>query len=138
MTINAKPFHRKQNGSLCMKLMGLFAACMLHGACTSDPYVKQTTLNESLNQRTELVCTHKTALIPYYAIVVAGFFTVRYGHECSEEVSPLAEPSKYTKKTTIDKNPCPPNQVQPSNGVCESPTWVEKKVQSPELPLEQN
>ena len=125
---------------------GLLTVCTLLAACASNPYVIHTSVNESRNERTERVCTHKTMLIPYYAIVVAGFFTFRYGQECHDEASPLSQPSKYAEQTTVkvdpskgaEQNPCPSGQVLTSNTVCESPTPIEPKVPISEPPSEPN
>ena len=132
-----------------MRRTGLLTVCTFLAACASNPYVIHTSVNESRNERTERVCTHKTMLIPYYAIVVAGFFTFRYGQECHDEVSPLSEPSKYAKETPskvdssksaekgAEKNPCLPGQVM-TNNVCESLTTVEQKVPISESSSEEN
>jgi hypothetical protein len=116
-----------------MRRAGILIASLLLLACTSHPYVTRTTVNEAINQRVESVCTHKTAVIPWYAVVAAGFFTLRYGHECHDETSPLSEPSKYAEGTPskvdpsksaekgAENNPCPAGQVM-TNNVCESPT----------------
>lgn len=120
-----------------MRSAGILIACMLLLACTSNPYVTHTTVNEAIDQRVEKVCTHKTAIIPWYAVVVAGFFTFRYGEECHDEVSPLSEPSKYAEITPskvdpsksaekgAENNPCPAGQEM-TNNVCESPTPVQQ------------
>ena len=133
-------------GSLNMRRTGLLTVCTFLAACASNPYVIHTSVNESRNERTELVCTHKTMLIPYYAIFVAGFFTFRYGQECHDEVSPLSQPSKYAEQTTVkvdpskgvEQNPCPSGQVSNSKAVCESPTPIEPKVPISEPSSEQN
>lgn len=122
-----------------MRNVGILTACMLLLACTSNPYIIHTTLNEAINQRVESVCTHKKAFIPWYAVVAAGVFTFRYGEECHDEVSPLSEPSKYTQRTSskvdspkpaeksAENNPCPPGQAM-TNNVCEAPTPVVQKL----------
>jgi hypothetical protein len=122
-----------------MKNAGILVASMLLLACTSNPYVTHTTVNETMNQRVESVCTHKTAFIPWYAVVAFGLFTFRYGHECHDEVSSLSEPSKYAEGTPsqddpsksaekgTENNPCPSGQVM-TNNLCESPAPVEQKV----------
>ena len=132
-----------------MRNAGFLTAGMLLLACTSNPYVTHTTVNEASNQRVEHVCTHKRAFIPWYAVVAAGFFTLRYGQECHDEVSPLSEPSKYAKETPskvdssksaekgAEKNPCLPGQVM-TNNVCESLTPVEQKVPISESSSEEN
>lgn len=126
-----------------MRNAGILAASMLLLACTSNPYVTHTTVDKAMNQRVESVCTHKTAFIPWYAVVAAGFFTLRYGHECHEEVSPLSEPSKYAEgapskvdpsnsaEKGAENNPCPAGQAM-TNNVCESPAPADQKVPIPE------
>src|SRR2546425_845991 len=80
--------------SRSMRRTGLLTVCTLLAACASNPYVIHTSVNESRNERTERVCTHKTMLIPYYAIVVAGFFTFFFRQESYDEGSSLSLPSK--------------------------------------------
>src|SRR2546425_7905199 len=78
--------------SRSMRRTGLLTVCTLLAACASNPYVIHTSVNESRNERTERVCTHKTMLIPYYAIVVAGFFTLSYRQGCAYRGQPLSRP----------------------------------------------
>lgn len=112
---------------------------MLLVSCTSNPYVTHTTVNEAINERVEKVCTHKSAFIPWYAIVAFGVFTYNYGEECHDEISPLSEASRYAGETpskfdppksaekAAEKNPYPVGQVI-TNNVCESPTPVGQKI----------
>ena len=65
---------------------------LIIAACTSRPYLKKTTIDEANNKRTEVICTHKKAIIPWYAGIAAGFFAFNYGQECVEKVSALSEP----------------------------------------------
>jgi hypothetical protein len=67
-----------------MRTCTIVLAAALAG-CTSAPYVKHTTI-EATGQRTELVCTNKRLVVPWYVGVAGGFFTTRYGEECHEEV----------------------------------------------------
>jgi hypothetical protein len=84
------------------------------GACTSQPYVIHTEVNETKNQRVERVCTHKRAFIPWYAVVAAGVFTYTYGQECHEEISLLSEPSKYAQQYKTQPASSPPSTPAPA------------------------
>lgn len=64
-----------------MKILVLIIM-FLYVGCTSDPYVVHTLVDKDKNEKVERICTHKTAVIPWYAVVAAGFFTYRYGQEC--------------------------------------------------------
>lgn len=75
------------------KIIGIIFLCVLFSACTSKPYVVHTTIIQEENKRVELICTHKTAVIPFYVVVAAGFFTHTYGKECYSRTSLLSEPA---------------------------------------------
>lgn len=79
--------------------LGWGLGCLALAACTSKPYVIHTKEDLSTGQRTERVCTHKKALIPYYAVVVMGILNFRYGEKCHDEVSPLTSRSLHAVLT---------------------------------------
>jgi len=59
-------------------------------------YVTNTTIDEKNNKRTETVCTHKKALIPWYAVVAFGFFTIKYDEKCEYKITALNQDSYYS------------------------------------------
>lgn len=60
-------------------------------SCKSSPYVVHTTIDRDRGVKTDRVCTHKTAYIPWYAVYVAGVFTHKYGEECEEQTTTLEQ-----------------------------------------------
>ncbi len=54
-------------------------------ACASDPYITHTTIDKERNTKTERVCTHKTAYVPWYAVYAAGLFSFKYGEQCENK-----------------------------------------------------
>jgi len=81
----------------------LLSIALLLASCTSDPYVVHTLVDKDKNQRIERICTHKTAVIPWYAVVAGGFFTWKYGQECQLKTTPLnAEAAPVVATTNTD------------------------------------
>jgi hypothetical protein len=94
----------------------IFLLIALFLGCTSSPYLIKTTIDRDKGQQIDRMCTHKTAFIPWYAIVAAGFFTFHYDKECWDEVKGIKEPVptsneiKYENKEQIamEKHPSQP------------------------------
>ncbi len=61
-------------------------------ACTSAPYVEKTQVDRLAGKKTETVCTHKRAFIPWVLPGFAGFTTTRYGKTCTERTTTLVSP----------------------------------------------
>jgi hypothetical protein len=79
-------------------LIALFLGCM------SNPYVVKTTIDRDKGQQIDRVCTHKTAFIPWYAVVAAGVFSFKYGEQCSDEVKKINDLVSDDDKTTTTKS----------------------------------
>lgn len=85
-------------------LLSVSALALLSlASCTSDPYVVRTTLNPHAQQKTERICTHKRAVVPFYAVAVAGWFPVTFGRSCHDETTPITDPSRYAKPAKKDE-----------------------------------
>lgn len=59
------------------------------GACASKPYTTKQTIDKQTGTRVDTVCTHKTYVIPWYAVVAAGFFTIKGGQKCVDQVKEI-------------------------------------------------
>jgi hypothetical protein len=78
-------------------------------ACTSQPYVTKTVINEAKQERIETICTNKRAVIPWYIGVAAGFFTYKYGERCEDVTTSLDQNSRAAaiienEKIEVEKN----------------------------------
>jgi hypothetical protein len=73
-------------------LVGAFL--LVVSACvTSRPYTVKSIINEQAGTRIDRVCTHKTAYIPWYAVVVFGIHVHKYGQECKDIVKGIYDPT---------------------------------------------
>jgi hypothetical protein len=70
---------------LLKRVLILVALLALCGGCTSKPYTIKTTIENGV--QTDRVCTHKTAIIPWYVGVAGGIFTYKYGQECQDVIT---------------------------------------------------
>ena len=75
------------------KMAILFLIFLLIASCTSNKYLIKTTEDIANNKRTEIICTHKKAIIPWFAGVAAGVVSFNYGRECEERITALSEPA---------------------------------------------
>jgi hypothetical protein len=80
------------------KVIRIIFLVALLSACSSKPYVVSTTIMQEANKRTEVICTHKTAVVPWYAVVAAGVVSFDYGKECYTRTSLLSEPAFVAEK----------------------------------------